>query len=66
MLPAPTRYSENAHITITATGMSATTGQRSSRCPTVVEMVGQMKSLPETAAQTSGTKTTRPIALQTT
>ncbi len=52
-------------MTIIATGMSATTGQRSSRCPTVVEMVGQMKSLPETAAQTSGTNTTSPIALHT-
>ena len=66
MLPAPTRYSEKADITISATGMSATTAQRSSRWPTVVEIVGHTKSLPETAAQTSGIATTRPIALHTT
>ena len=34
--------------------------------PTVVEIVGQMKSLPATAAQISGTAMTTPIAAQTT
>jgi hypothetical protein len=46
-------------------GSSATTGQRSCRWPTVVEIVGQTKSDPDAAAQISGTPMTMPIALQT-
>ena len=65
MLAGPTRKTEYPAITISATGTSATTGQRSCRCPTVVEIVGQTKSLPATAAQISGTAITTPIAAQT-